>query len=361
MSEEELRAILVHLRRMAPEKRILNITGGEPTQHPQFERLIALAREEGIRRVTISTHGLRFLQDEWLLERLKALDARVILSFDSFTDAGNQRMLGGNFTEGKRRVLELLEKHDVDTTLLPVLARGINDHEIGQMVRLALEKDFIRSVEFHNMTFTGQSGASFERAARYTTFDVLQDLQRQSAGRLAIADFVPSPAAHPLCYSVTYLLRLAGGWTPFPRFMKQADLRAMLAGTLYLEPGPEMESRLQDVIHRLWAGEIPCQQTDEVLAALRSLLERVFDPGLTANDRLRIAERSTKAIYVHSHMDEETFDTDRIQQCCVGMPAADGSNIPSCAYNVLYRQQDARFVPQTAPALVTLGKGRFAA
>jgi 7,8-dihydro-6-hydroxymethylpterin dimethyltransferase len=57
-------------------------------------------------------------------------------------------------------------------------------------------------------------------------------------------------------------------------------------------------------------------------------------------------------------MDEETFDTDRIRQCCVAMPNADGTSIPSCAYNVLYRERDARFVAEPAPALVTLGAGR---
>lgn len=46
---------------------------------------------------------------------------------------------------------------------------------------------------------------------------------------------------------------------------------------------------------------------------------------------------------MHTHMDEETFDIERIRQCCVGMPDAHGRNIPSCAYNVVYREQDPRF------------------
>src|SRR5262245_18984028 len=37
MSEEELVAILGHMRRMSPDRRIVNLTGGEPTLHPQFE------------------------------------------------------------------------------------------------------------------------------------------------------------------------------------------------------------------------------------------------------------------------------------------------------------------------------------
>lgn len=359
MSEEQLRAILGHLRKTNPDKRIINLTGGEPTQHPAFERLVELCHEEGIHRITISTHGLRFLKDEWLLERLARLDARIILSFDSFDAATNKKMLGGHFLEAKLRVLSMLEKHDVSTTLLPVIAHGVNHHEIGALLELALSKSFIRSVELHTMTFTGQSGAGFDRQGRFTTYDVLTEIERQTRGALRVRDFVPSPSAHPLCYLVTYLLQLQDGlWSPFPRFMESADLRAMLAGTLYLEPGPEMERRLQDVINRLWAGDIACDEPDAVLATLRELTEKVFAPDLTPRARLRIAESASKAIYIHAHMDEETFDTDRIRQCCVGIREPNGANIPSCAYNVLYRDRDARFAERPAPALTTLGLGR---
>lgn len=359
MSEAELEAILGHLRRTEPARRIINLTGGEPTQHPALERLVELCHAAGIHRITISTHGLRFLKDEWLLERLAAIDARIVLSFDSFKAQTNKRMLGGSYLEAKLKVLALLEKHGVGTTLLPVLAKGENDDEVGAFVKLALAKDFIRSIELHTMTFTGQGGQHCDRDARYSTYQVLVDLERQTQGTLKVTDFVPAPVAHPLCYLVTYLLRTPSGhWIPFPRFMGAADLRALLAGTLYLEPSSEMEQRLQDVINRLWAGEIACENSHEILAALRELAQKIFAPNLSERARLQIAESSCKAVYVHSHMDEETFDTDRIRQCCVGIREPNGSNIPSCAYNVLYRNRDARFATEPAPALVTLGKGR---
>jgi hypothetical protein len=360
MSEDELKAVVHHLGQADPERRIINLTGGEPTLHPAFERIVELCAEEGIHRITIATHGLRFLKDEWLLERLARLDARVILSFDSFKPQVNKQMLGGNFLEGKLRVLGLLEKYGVDTTLLPVLARGTNDDEVGAFIDLALSKDFIRSIELHTMTFTGQSGIHFDRSARYTTYDVLADIEAQTGGTLRISDFVPSPAAHPLCYLVTYVLRLRDGrWLPFPRFMERADLRGMLAGMLYLEPGPEMERSLEDVINRLWTQEIAAEDAELVLATLKDLMGAIFAPDRDPQERLRLAEKSSKAIYVHSHMDEETFDTDRIRQCCVGIREPDGTNIPSCAYNVLYRNRDSRFMAKPAPPLVTLGKGRL--
>ena len=360
MSEDELRAIIGHMRRTDPEQRLINLTGGEPTQHPNFERLIELCHEAGIHRITLSTHGLRFLKDETLLQRLAALQCRIILSFDSFNPATNQEMLGGNFFLSKMRVLALLEKYQIDTTLLPVLARGSNDHEVFEFVKLALEKDFIRSVELHTMTFTGQGGQHFNRKGRYNTYDVLADLEQQSGGALRISDFVPAPSAHPLCYLVTYMLRLDDGrWLPFTRFMPPEDLRQLLAGSLYLEPTPQVEQGLQDVITRLWSGEIECADADLVLTTLKGLLQRMFAPGLSGEEQMRIGERSSKAIYVHSHMDEENFDTERIRQCCVGIREPDGSNIPSCAYNVLYRNRDARFKALPDAPIATLGSGRL--
>jgi uncharacterized radical SAM superfamily Fe-S cluster-containing enzyme len=359
MSEAELGAILGHLRRVAPERRMINLTGGEPTLHPDFSRLVALCVAEGIHRVTISTHGLRFLKEPWLLEELARLGARIVLSFDSLDPDANRELLGGDLLQAKLRILALLERHGVDTTLLPVVAAGRNDHELGALVDLALRTSCVRSVELHTLTFTGQGGARFDRGARLGTHEVLAALQAQTEGLLRIDDFVSAPAAHPLCYQVTYLLRLPDGrFLPFPRFMDRADLRALLGRTLYLEPTSQMESALGDVINRLWAGAIACPDRDAVLAALRELGERVFAPGLGPDERLREAERRTKAIYVHAHMDEETFDTDRVRQCPVGVREPDGSNIPSCSYNVLYRERDPRFRGTPEAPLISLGRGR---
>ena len=76
---------------------------------------------------------------------------------------------------------------------------------------------------------------------------------------------------------------------------------------------------------------------------LKRLLTDLFAPGLNDRQRIAISERVTRAIYVHTHMDEESFDTDRVRLCPVGIREADGRNVPSCSYNVLYRDTDSRF------------------
>ena len=66
--------------------------------------------------------------------------------------------------------------------------------------------------------------------------------------------------------------------------------------------------------------------------------------ALARAESLRVSERAIKAVYVHSHMDEETFDVERAYLCCDSNAYPDGSTIPVCNYNVLYREKEASFV-----------------
>jgi uncharacterized radical SAM superfamily Fe-S cluster-containing enzyme len=354
MSLDEFARTLEVIRRNDPDMKIINLTGGEPTRHPQLTRIVRLCHEAGIHRVTISTHGLTFLHDEAMLQELAGLRARMVLSFDSFDDKVNMRMIGANCFSAKMRVLDQFAKHNVDTTLIPVIALGVNDHELGRLIRLVLERDNIRSLEIHTMTFTGQGGSGFDARSRITAPDVLRAIEAATEASIRMDDFVPSPCAHPLCYQTCYLLETKGGdagrrFVPFARFMSKESIRELLTDNLYIEPGEKMERVLQGVIGDLWAMEVPTDTATEVLATLKRLIQDLFPsrPLPYAEQQIR-AERASKAIYLHSHMDEGNFDTDRIRQCCVGVPSADGGNIPTCSYNILYRARDARFsaVPQ---------------
>jgi 7,8-dihydro-6-hydroxymethylpterin dimethyltransferase len=360
MQPDEFARVLEGIRRHDPAMKIINLTGGEPTQHPDLPGIVAQCHDAGFHRVTISTHGLAFIHDESLLEALARSKARIVLSFNSFDEETNRRMLGANVFKAKLKVLERLEQHDVDTTLIPVIGLGQNDHEIGDLIRFAFGKRFIRSLEIHTMTFTGQGGREFEASARITTPDVLRRIEQQTGDAVRVSDFVPSPCAHPLCYQTCYLLETEdAGLVPFARFMPAATIRELLTDNLYMEPGPRMERLLAGVIDELWAKEAPSAVDGAVMATLKRLLQRMFPPGgLPYAEQQVIAERSAKAIYIHSHMDEANFDSDRIRQCCVAVPHADGRTIPTCSYNILYRERDPHFAERPRESLVRFVDGR---
>ena len=346
MSKEDMQRIIDHLLEDHEELDIINFTGGEPTMHPELFDFLEMCRDAGIRRLTISTNGLKLL-DESYTRRLAALDARVILSLDTFRPEVDRALLGANTVEHKLKVLDLLEKHDVTTTILPAVAAGYNDDEVGQLLKMVLERPNICSLELHTMTFTGQGGTGFNRSGRITIPDLHRRIDEGTAGRVQWRDFVPSPLAHPHCYSICYLLMLEGGGSvPFSRIMSRAKLFELLSDSLYIEPRDQLEEVFRQTIDDLWANPDRVPEGPAVLKSLKSMLRELYPTDrspLPLPERRKKAERWAKAIYIHSHMDEENFDVSRVMKCCVGVPSPDGSNIPTCSYNVLYRQSDPRF------------------
>jgi uncharacterized radical SAM superfamily Fe-S cluster-containing enzyme len=276
-------------------------------------------------------------------------------------------MLGANTVKAKLKVLDLLAKHDVTTTILPAVAAGLNDKDVAPLLDLVLSRPNVCSLEMHTLTFTGQGGVSFDRQARITTPDLHRLVAEATGGKIGPKDFVPSPLAHPLCYSICYVLMTeGGGYVPFTRFMSRAKLFELLGDSLYVQPREKIEEILKEAMDQLWAkddGDPSAEgERGAILATLKSLLLRMFPPdrALPIEERQKLAERATKAIYIHSHMDEETFDVARIQRCSVGVPETDGSNIPTCAYNILYREKDPRFSHDAAKASAAWPEARAA-
>jgi uncharacterized radical SAM superfamily Fe-S cluster-containing enzyme len=213
----------------------------------------------------------------------------------------------------------------------------------------------------HTLTFTGQGGVGFERSARITTPDLHRIVETATEGRIGPKDFVPSPVAHPHCYSIAYVLMLdGGGYVPFTRFMSRARVFDLLSDSLYMQPREKVERYLAEAIDDIWANsEEKFPDGERLLTTLKRLIQQMFPSAgpIDLAQRQKIAERSTKAIYIHSHMDEETFDVSRIMKCSIGVPEADGSNIPTCSYNVLYRERDPRFADPEMLARIKAHRG----
>jgi len=344
MSQAEFRGVLDHLLESSGgDVDLINLTGGEPTLHPELPALVAMCKAAGIHRVSVCSHGLGLLRNDALLDRLAELGTRIALSFDTFDGATDKKLNGTKSVAQKLEVLRRFDRVGLDTTLIPVVTRGYNDHEIGRILALGLQLACVRHIEVHTMTYTGQGGVHFDRSGRISMIEVLERIAETTAGLLAPDDFVPSPCAHPLCYQIAYLLVDPAGGKPIPftRFLDRDTLYACLGDHLYLEPGPRLERAMQDAIDRLWADG----KDERTLRLLDALLRQLFPrKPLSPAEALRISERAVKAIYVHSHMDEETFDVERAYQCCDSNVYPDGVTVPVCNYNVLYREKEARFM-----------------
>ncbi len=59
---------------------VVNLSGGEPTLHPELGQILSLARERGVVQTTVSTNGLRLLRDSALRRPFKETGAPVARS-----------------------------------------------------------------------------------------------------------------------------------------------------------------------------------------------------------------------------------------------------------------------------------------
>jgi hypothetical protein len=112
-----------------------------------------------------------------------------------------------------------------------------------------------------------------------------------------------------------------------------------------IRPDEQFEGTIQATINQLWsgAGQIPDNQ--RILRTLKRALRLMYpeDRVLALEERLHIGESLVKTIFIHSFMDEHTFEIDRIKKCCTHYALPDGRLMPGCAYNMFYRHKDPRF------------------
>jgi uncharacterized radical SAM superfamily Fe-S cluster-containing enzyme len=341
MTREELRSLLDKLIARVGPLDLINITGGEPTLHPDILGLLQECKRPEIGRITMNTNGLRVAADEDLCRALAELGIYVVLSFDTFEPETAKRIHGRDVVAEKQQALENLQRFGIGTTLLNVMIRGVNDNEIGDVIRLAKTHPVVRSVTVQTMTFTGHGGKNFQPREPMPLDGAATAIEQATRGEMRASDFFPHSSAHPLCYSVAYYLNDGERYRSLTDFFSLGELRTMLAESYLLQPGGDGQNLFQTAIDRLWAEG----DAMNVLPAVRRLLERMYPPGkpLSNAERQAAAEQNLLAVYLHSHMDEDTLDLGRLTVCPDQVPDPEGRLIPACAYNLFYRQKDPRF------------------
>lgn len=319
----------------------VTLSGGEPSLHPDFWDMVSVADRPGVSRVSIVTNGLRIAQDMEFCRRLRSQNIYVILQWDGFDDDVYQRLRGCNLTEIKEQALFNLEKFNIATQLIFVAARGINENQLGRVVRLMLDKDNILSLAIQPLTLT-RAQSDTDPLDRITIPGVISALAEQTEGLLKKQDFIPLPCPNPECVSLTYLLSLDDGtYVPFPRFADMKKYLRLLSQSATIEPNLETEEALHEIISDLWstAGEVP--DSDRITLALRRAALEMFPREKGGHRELiRASERQAKSVFIHHYMDPHNFDLSRIVKCCHHYPRANGRIMPMCAFNLFHRKKE---------------------
>lgn len=353
---DECRRAIDRLVQVEGRPEVLQLSGGEPTIHPEFARVFDHACAQPIDIVMVNTNGLRLAHDAALVEHLAGQRHRceVYLQFDGFRESTNVRLRGEPLVDAKLRAIENLGRAGLRTILVTTLQPGVNDDEIGAIVRFGLERPWVTGVSFQPATYSGRHVLPEVLERRLTFPDVIRDIAEQTDGLFREDDFLPLPCAHPNCHQLSYAYRSSGTVIPITRFIDaRANLDLLANGITFTRP------RARQLIERLLGrlggcGSTGCCDTsldatsslpvlanavpsDALQAAAREFFSRGIEESLSPSDVFRIT--------ITSFLDAYNFDVRRLMKCCIHHVLPSGHVIPFCAYNVLYRDGHVPFPP----------------
>ena len=344
---EECRSAIDRLVQVEGRPEVLQLSGGEPTIHPEFLRILEYGCAQPIDLVMINSNGIRFARDQSFLEAVARYKQRleVYLQFDGFSEKTSIALRGESLVESKLRAIELLGQHNIRIILVTTLQAGVNEDEIGAIVKFGVDRPWVTGVSFQPATYSGRHVLPGDLENRITFPDVVRAIEQQTGGLFRSDDFMPLPCAHPNCHSLSYAYRAGGEVVPLARFIDARNHLELLANGITFT-----RTRSRQLIEK-YLGKLSCcgGNCSEISPALVSLAPRadgarspIGTESMAADFFSRaLAEQLSPAdvfrITITSFLDAYNFDLRRLMKCCIHHVLPSGHVIPFCAYNVLYR------------------------
>ncbi len=185
LSMEDVKEILDNAISIKPRRQMsVQYSGGEPTLSPYFLESIRYARKVGYNSVQAATNGIEFAKSkEFCREAAEAGLRFVYLQFDGIGNDANSHRQIGNLFDVKLRAINNLHEAGVDIVLVTTLVNGVNNDQVGSIIRFALENPKkVSFVSFQPVSFTGRDEHITEQRRlqqRYTLSHLAQDVQKQ--------------------------------------------------------------------------------------------------------------------------------------------------------------------------------------
>ena len=329
---------------------VLMLSGGEPTIHPEFERIVESVLQRDVVRVLVNSNGIRLAKDDRLLRFFEKHNKRieVYLQFDGFRLETHRHHRAADLRRIKQDVVRRLSDAGVFTTLTMTTALGVNDDEIGDVVKLALATPFVGGVSIQPQFGSGRSSA-IDPMNRLTHTGVLRRLGEQTDGLMTWHDLTALPCSHPHCCSVGYMLRTDGGeWKSLAAIIGHDRLKQHLDLVANRINDPELSAQLRGLVKEALLGLLSeqsslthpsiaqlfrdvCESCDLGLTTLLRMAGSAL-VGNTSGFRKLVAER-IKRITIKPFMDMHTMLEERLLQCCVhvGTQRGDAGSEHQCA------------------------------
>ncbi len=305
----------------------VQLSGGEPTLRDDLPDIISHAKRLGFYHVQINTHGLRLAKDRDYLQQLKDAGTDLIyLQFDGVSDDVYRKIRGADLFDLKVKAIDNCAEAKIGVQLVPTLIPGVNDHQIGGMIKFAKERiPVVKGVHFQPVSYFGRFPKAPSDEDRITTPDVLRALETQTDGEVKAENFLPRRRQDSHC-----------GFSGF--FVLQEDNR--LKATTVYRPDKPASAGCNDVSGVRSSKETPSEHVRKFIDKKSRFIEPLptvqkncaCEPqGSLANifERARVHYLSISGM---PFQDVWTVDLERLQGCCIHVVTPQKRLIPFCAY-----------------------------
>ncbi len=185
-SAEQIVKIMKTFRGAQPPPKRVQFSGGEPTLRNDLPHLVRVASKLGFEEIGVNTNGIRLARSYGLCENLiKSGVTKISLQFDGVDDGIYRRIRGQDLFELKQQVIENVRKVGTGVVqLVCAVAKGVNDHEIPNILDFAAENaDVISGVSFLPVAFCGREFDKSEiHKYRVTTPHIQSIINRHTDG-----------------------------------------------------------------------------------------------------------------------------------------------------------------------------------
>ena len=356
---EEVKKMMEILRSEIPPTPAIQFAGGEPTVRRDLFDIIKLAREMGFLHIQLATNGVRLRNKEYVRGLKEAGLSTIYLQFDGISEKPYLIARGKNLLPVKMKVIENCREVGFNSVVLvPTLVRGVNDGEVGDIIKYAVENfDVVRGVNFQPVSFTGRIDEEKRLECRITIPDFIELVEEQTNGEIGREDFYPVPSVAPIssfvgnllntkkpilgshqhCGVSTYVFVEDGKMIPITRFF---DIEGFLE--VINEKNEELKEKKRGKIRSvLDLGINILKLVDKEKAPknvnIKNFINFIVDILRGSYTSLAKLHHNLLMISCMHFMDPYNFDIKRCERCCIHYVIPDGRVIPFCTFNTIHR------------------------
>jgi len=314
-SMAEIEAMLETLLASELEPDLVQLSGGEPTLHPDILLILKRLKKSPIRHLMLNTNGLRIANEPDFTAELAQIKTgfEVYLQFDSLQEPALKNIRGADLRTIRQRALEQLEQHGIATTLVCVIRKGINDEEIGELINYARQWRCVRGVTFQPVQEVGRNQG--HQPAQRITLSEIRRAVIEADNPFNDEDMIPLPC-HPENICIGYGIKLGGDIHPITGLLPREELLKGANNTISFEKNLSLKSAFTQLFSLDACGE----QTLEKLQTLLCCLPKIDAPELSYENVFRIV--------IISFLDQHNFCTSSVKRSCIHFVEPNGKIFP---------------------------------